>query len=292
MDKKNNNQFLNKKRVNIKKDKLVCPSCSLTPRFTFKDLIFKSECLLNHKHESEKIENFLSDNINKIDYICPEHELNYIYFCQKCKKNICIECYDDHDNHENELIIYTKIKLKKKELEDYKSLFEIMNKYKEKFNKLNTNVIQLKELIGELNNFINIIYNKVNLFWNRFENQYLFNKSILDSYNINNINYNRIMNMKNFYFNKDEYEQFENSINLNKIKELLENINNLLSEKEEINTFITPKYCLNWGLNEAIREIIQNQFDEIVTFIGGKNNLIIEIIGNEIEFSDNHDKKK
>ena len=167
-----------------------------------------------------------------------------------------------------------------------------MNKYKEKFNKLNTNVIQLKKLIGELNNFINIIYNKVNLFWNRFENQYLFNKSILDSYNINNINYNRIMNMKNFYFNKDEYEQFENSINLNKIKELLENINNLLSEKEEINTFITPKYCLNWGLNEAIREIIQNQFDEIVTFIGGKNNLIIEKIGNEIEFSDNLDKKK
>ncbi len=53
------------------------------------------------------------------------------------------------------------------------------------------------------------MYDKVNLFWNRFENQYLFNKSILDSYNINNINYNRIMNMKNFYFNKDEYEQFE-----------------------------------------------------------------------------------
>ena len=42
-----------------------------------------------------------------------------------------------------------------------------------------------------------------------------------------------------------------------------------------MNTFITPKYCPKWGLNEAIREILQNQIDEIITQIGGKEKLVV-----------------
>ncbi len=49
-----------------------------------------------------------------------------------------------------------------------------------------------------------------------------------------------------------------------------------------LNTFITPKYCPTWGLNEAIREILQNQIDEIIIRIGGKDELIVKTIGKEI----------
>ena len=50
-----------------------------------------------------------------------------------------------------------------------------------------------------------------------------------------------------------------------------------------MNTFITPKYCPKWGLNEAIREILQNQIDEIITQIGGKEKLVVINTGEEIE---------
>ena len=50
-----------------------------------------------------------------------------------------------------------------------------------------------------------------------------------------------------------------------------------------LNTFITPKYCPTWGLNEEIREILQNQIDEIIIRIGGKDELIV---GKEIEVYD------
>ena len=54
-----------------------------------KDLIFKSECLLNHKHETDKIEYFLSDKIKEPNYCCLEHETqHYIQFCKQCNKNI------------------------------------------------------------------------------------------------------------------------------------------------------------------------------------------------------------
>ncbi len=50
-----------------------------------------------------------------------------------------------------------------------------------------------------------------------------------------------------------------------------------------MNTFITPKYCPKWGLNEAIREVLQNQIDEIITQIGGKEKLVVINTGEEIE---------
>ena len=50
-----------------------------------------------------------------------------------------------------------------------------------------------------------------------------------------------------------------------------------------MNTFITPKYSPKWGLNEAIREILQNQIDEIITQIGGKEKLVVINTGEEIE---------
>ena len=83
-----------------------------------------------------------------------------------------------------------------------------------------------------------------------------------------------IMNIKSFNYNKDEINKFQNSIDTKKMTELSENLMKILKEDNNgyLNTFITPKYCPTWGLNDTIREILQNQIDEIVIQIGEKIN--------------------
>ena len=101
--------------------KIYCPTCFLNPKLTLKNLIFNSECLLNHKHQYETLEYFLLDKIKEEDYICLEHESQqFIGFCKKCNKNICIECFEDHEEHENDIIFFHKLKLKKKSMKNIK----------------------------------------------------------------------------------------------------------------------------------------------------------------------------
>jgi hypothetical protein len=65
-----------------------------------------------------------------------------------------------------------------------------------------------------------------------------------------------------------------------------QNINYIINkdernQNEEKNMWISEKYCKNWGLREAIREFIQNQYDGVITKIESKKNLKIVKIGNE-----------
>ena len=46
---------------------------------------------------------------------------------------------------------------------------------------------------------------------------------------------------------------------------------------------ISEKYCKNWGLNEGIREFLQNQYDGNITAIKTKKILKIIKIGNKEE---------
>ena len=69
-------------------------------------------------------------------------------------------------------------------------------------------------------------------------------------------------------------------------EKIIKECNSLEDNYRNLNTFITPKYCPTWRLNEAIREILQNQIDEIVIQIGGKDKLVVEKTGKEIELYD------
>ena len=51
------------------------------------------------------------------------------------------------------------------------------------------------------------------------------------------------------------------------------------NDNEDKNMWISEKYCKNWGLKEAIREFIQNQYDGVITKIESKKNLKIVKIG-------------
>ena len=54
---------------------------------------------------------------------------------------------------------------------------------------------------------------------------------------------------------------------------------NRIPNSEEINMWISEKYCKNWGLREAIREFIQNQYDGVIDKVKTKNNLEVLKIG-------------
>ena len=43
--------------------------------------------------------------------------------------------------------------------------------------------------------------------------------------------------------------------------------------------WISEKYCKNWGFKEAIRELLQNQYDGIISKITSKENMVVKGVG-------------
>ena len=155
---------------NIIYKRIICPECALTPILRLNNLIFISECLSNHKHQSESIETFLSEKINEQDYQCQEHKsLNYFCFCKKCKKNICLDCFEYHEDHESDLVFFHKLKPKQKIYEEYKTQLQMMKKYKIIIGNLYNKIQKLKLKINELNDIINKSYDKIYSFNNIYK---------------------------------------------------------------------------------------------------------------------------
>ena len=84
------------------------------------------------------------------------------------------------------------------------------------------------------------------------------------------INLNQILKIENsklienYEKLKVKYEKLKSSQKYNSIDK------KSLNEDKEINMWISEKYCKSWGLREAIREFIQNQYDGIITEVGTK----------------------
>lgn len=90
-----------------------------------------------------------------------------------------------------------------------------MKNDKEKIENQISKIKKIEDLINTLYDFMNKIYNDINSFNNRIEKQYLYNKSIFESYNPKQLNYYSIMNIKNFNYNKEEIKQFQKTSDIN-----------------------------------------------------------------------------
>ena len=113
-----------------------------------------------------------------------------------------------------------------------------------------------------------------------FEIDYLKNDSTfqtIENYinNINGIKTEKKTNMMNTINRKN------NDIKISGINKINPNLKNEYTIKynEEKNMWISEKYCKNWGLREAIREFIQNQYDGVIAKIESKKNLKVVKIG-------------
>ena len=103
--------------------------------------------------------------------------MDYNKYCEDCKLNICILCFNEHKSHS--IINYEDIILNE---EDNK---KEINKLKEYINKFNNNINDLMEILRKVKDNMNIYCNIYNNIINNYKCKYI-NYEIL--YNINELN--------------------------------------------------------------------------------------------------------
>ena len=275
--------------------KIICSKCHNTPIISLNNNLFQIKCIIHGLDKCENINHFLEEEnkIEKKDNQCYIHNKEFCWFCKKCAKNICIQCYQDHKNHNKQIVSFPEEMKFKNELDELGKKLKRMKKEEENFNNYTLKFKKLKELIDNLHNLVNEIYEKMSLFNNLFKSQYLFNEAVLNSYDLNALNYNSIININKFKYDNNEIINFRKENNMDeKIKnfnELLRDIN-LISRDNYIHTFIIPQTDI--VLKDTLNEILEFQIKSLKTVCEDKTNLKMDIIGEEFEVKNSIEKKK
>ena len=213
-----------------------------------------NECYGN-KHYNHKI-----IKISQFDSNCPIHMKKFINYCEICKKNICSDCIE-HSDHSLE-------KIEEINEETIKQLRNNLNLYEDYLNKVKKKIDSIqKEIQEEVDNKINYIRSLCSEFINTNNEEIIFYKTILNTYEENkrnNLNYIMIKNLKSIIdvhgFNisdleintKDIGRKIENTINYltNSNNFILKTIPDFVEKKIEIKSqgsFILSALTLNDG---------------------------------------------
>lgn len=209
------------------------------------------------------------DNRKLEDKKCEIHDSeNYNYFCSTCNINICDYCKEENNHKHHTILDFRELKPKYKEFEEIKLKESNMKKIKEEINEKYQEITKIKNIIIDFTKLINSAENEINLFINKLDSYIKFNDIIIESYKSVK-NYYIIQKIKSLNFiskndiyilyDKPNFKDIEKKIN--ELKVLIDN-----------NMWISEKYCEEWGIKEGIREIIQNQYDAIISKIK-RNNL-------------------
>ena len=254
------------------------------------------------------------DLINELE--CNHHKKKnlYIGFCLKCQKNYCSWCkehkfhkvvkFDDIEPSQE------KYEEFEQELITMQSVGEKIKKYFSEIKNFQKSIMEINELINnslkQLNQFnkdfnSHLKFNEVifNLFQDNKRNYYILSEFNSLDFNLENNYLNKDKNIQLIYKYMNKIYKSESKINqklniyavdkgnpeinnffngknpiLNKSYQIEEKKDNNVSNLK--NMWISEKYCKNWGLKEAIREFIQNQYDGVITSIQSKKNLRVE----------------
>ena len=167
--------------INIDESKIKCDICG--NRKNIYDIFYFCSCNIkicplcyNSLHrDHNKI--FFEERFN----ICINHYINFISYCETCKKDLCEKCEEKHKNHN--INIYKKRKPSEK----------VTNEIKNNINELKENILQYKNKLIILNNYLNEYISKMSNDFDEFNQIY---EIILNCFhNINN--YESLMNILN-----------------------------------------------------------------------------------------------
>ena len=205
-----------------------------------------NECYGNKHYDHKTVK------ISEFDSKCLIHSKKFINYCVICKKNICSECIE-HSNHSLE-------KIEEINEETIKQLKNNLNLYEDYLNKVKKKIDSIqKEIQEEVDNKINYIRSLCSEFINTNNEEIIFYKTILNTYEENkrnNLNYIMIKNLKSIIDvhgvnisdleinTKDIGRKIENTINY------LTNSNNFILKTIEIKSqgsFILSALTLNDG---------------------------------------------
>lgn len=139
------------------KCKFMCPACVASKHKKFKK-----------KHPLMEIQN--------LDFICYDHQKNYIGFCEQCNINICQQCEPNHKNHNNKH--YYKNDMPKSQK---------IQEVKEKVNKQ-------KKSIDEINKVLNEIIKSAQEYLNNLNQDLKLNLQILNCLDTQHLNYQCLKN--------------------------------------------------------------------------------------------------
>ena len=195
--------------------KIICDDCKNYNKSNIYDNTFYrcNFCKINlcpicfSKHD--KSHNVV--NYDDKDYICEEHNKNYIEYCENCKKNICIFCEKDHTNHS--IINFGKL------IPNKNNLNTLLADFEEKKNKLNDDIKELIMRLNKVKENIESYYNICKSMINNY-NQEKLNYEIL--YNINNLTKDNVINDINYIINNNKIND-----KFNKLNEIYEKMNSI-----------------------------------------------------------------
>ena len=233
-------EFDESQKVNI--SKIICDNCRVKNKGNANNNEFFRciNCKLNLCPLCRAVHN-INHSIINYDYkncICETHGEPFISFCKQCKKDICMSCDEEHENHE--IDFYQKIKCNKEQLKH--------------------GIINIKNNIEQINNLINEFIQKFNKVKKILEKYYEIIDIIYKTSDSKYRNYNKLFNINsviNNSFNKD--------------------IQNIINEKD-INNKITKilKICESKkkdSINIQNKDNNSNKhFEKIPTKTNDKNN--------------------
>ena len=176
------------------------------------------------------------------EMFCELHNLNFENYCLKCKEDICPECYkNSHFVHDT--VKYEELSLNEKQIVLFKAkydeyidkYYELIDKIKEWQNILNKNIKEFEEFMET--KIINVI------------------KRMINEYNIDNLNYNTIIEYRTIY--SLLLENNEDKLSNQKIIKLMKTYRSLKNYKDY-------KYVdINENLSTISSDIIQHYNDLI-----------------------------
>ena len=156
--------------------KIVCSACGKNKSQTYGNQLFicttcsKNLCpLCKSIHDkSHKIINYEDKN-----YICRKHNSSFIKYCKQCRQNICMQCNNEHKNHN--------------------SLY-LLDLFVEKENILKE-TINFKNSIDKLKDSLNQMIKIINNVKDNIDKYYKIYNDLINNYDMQNINYEILHNI-------------------------------------------------------------------------------------------------
>ena len=265
------NNHENKDEIsNIQNKNIKCNKCGETKNKEFYYCgncikILCNKCCDSHKNEGHKI-----IELKNVDFICSEHNNNFVGYCQKHNINYCKNCQHFKENNSN---VFKE--LSEKEISNF---IEINNKNESLLLDFDKHFQTLKKYFEDVQR----IYN---LFKNNIENKIKFYKDIINLYQNKNkehkINYQMIKNLHDNQFNINplilEGSKIINNMidNFNKINKIFylndnqsSNINKITFENKSNNNEKNMKKSniMNLNENEAEKNDVIRRKKKSLTF--------------------------
>ena len=212
--------------------------------------IYCCSCFIFDEHIKKNIQ-----NIKYINKKCHLHKKELMYYCIKCKKNLCIFCIknninennkeNDNNMHKNHNIInYIDLYPSFKQINDLKNkIIEKKKKYKELFISLDE---YKQKIINRTEELKQNLLDEINLLEKLFKN---VSQSFLSYTYFNNF-HNFLNNMKNI--SNIELNEFYNSFGEKKFEAFIKLVS---PHKKEIilsNGILKPQYSLKNGIIEKL----------------------------------------